>query len=266
MTEYKIPEPPNEIFLYRNDQVFDIMNEGATTYMLDRIEYTDGIKVYIKDIPYPKKGFVTPEAIWSCNILKRVLMLASPLQKPSKFIKGFNELGYKVMKHHLLKLCSMTPVAKELHILIKTFMVHLGFDKQMSYEFAMFFSHLIEYDDAYRYRFQDVMSEITKEQLLEYPRRTIDNIMSLLYARDSAGVANKFNKIAVMFYWLLLIPKVRIAWNKTIEIMNIEALQYDKDDRYWVSVRDDYKYMGKTYKERFDVLDIKPQGYKMKYE
>ena len=103
-TEYKVPDAPDDIFLYRNDKVFDIMNEGATTYMIDRIEYTDGIKVYVKGIPYARKGFVTPEAIWSCNILKRVLILASPLQKPSRFILGFNDLGYKVMKHHLLKL------------------------------------------------------------------------------------------------------------------------------------------------------------------
>lgn len=265
-TEYKVPEAPNDIFLYRNDKVFDIMNEGATTYMLDRIEYTDGVKVYVKDVPYPRKGFVTPEAIWSCNILKRILMLASPFQKPSRFIKGFNELGYKVMKHHLMKLHTMTPVAKELHILIKTFMVHLGFDKQMSYDFAMFFSHLIEYDDAYRFRFQDLMSDVTKKQLINSPRITIDGMMLTLYARDSKATADKFNKIAMIFYWLLLIPKVRRAWNKTIEIMKIEALQYDEDDKYWVSVRNDYKYFGETYEERFSKLKIKPQGYKMKYE
>ena len=34
----------------------------------------------------------------------------------------------------------------------------------------------------------------------------------------------------------------------------LEDLQYDESDRYWVSVRNDYKFMGKTFEERYEVL------------
>jgi hypothetical protein len=271
-TKYKVPEAPDEIFLYRNDKVYDIMNEGATTFMLDKIEYNDGVQVFVNGAKYPRKGFVTPEAIWSCNVIKRLITFITKFPilfifvNKQKALQHFNEIGYKLLKHHIMKLNYMTPVAKELHILIKTFLCHYGIDKNTAYETAVIISHLFEYDDAYRFRLQDLFSEVKKEDFVKSPMFTIDFMMLLLDSRDSKEVSDKFKKIAELIFFLNLLPKFRNALDKTIEIMRIENLQYDDGDRYWVSNRNDYKYMGKTFEKRYATIDPKPTGYKMKYE
>ena len=81
MTEqYSIPAPPKDIFLYDMEaKTDDVINEGATTYMLEKVAIGDGIKLYYQGAKYPAKGFPFPEAIWSINILKRLLIMSSKL-------------------------------------------------------------------------------------------------------------------------------------------------------------------------------------------
>ena len=275
MTTYSIPQPPDDIFLYRHEKLYDIQNEGQITYMLDHIEYDNGIRVFHPDAKYPRKGFPTADALWSCGVIKRlfILLLKLPLwiliftpKLAIEELKHFNEIGYKLLKHHILKLHMMTPVAKELHICIKTFLVHLGVEKAIAYETACILSHLVEYDDAYRYRIQDLFTESSKEALLKSPIKEIKRLRKLQKERDSQGIVDKFDRFAIILTVLLLIPKVRKAFDYTLRCSMFDKLQRDEADTYWILNRSDYKYMGMSYDERIKLMDPVPQGYRVTHD
>ncbi len=97
-------------------------------------------------------------------------------------------------------------------------------------------AHAIEYDSAYKLRIEDLMSETTKEALLNHPLRSIRRLMAINKRRDHM-VAHKMMKwtLFVIFVGLLL-PNVR---NK-LRACDFSKLQLDECDRYWIDKRTDY--------------------------
>ncbi len=72
-----IPQPPKEIFRYPGvDDVTKVTNETARLFIQDHIEYPEegGILTYLKHIPFPKKGFPTPQSTAAINTVKAQLM------------------------------------------------------------------------------------------------------------------------------------------------------------------------------------------------
>ena len=277
MTEqYAIPAPPKDIFLYDMEaKTDDIINEGATTYMLEKVEIGDGIKLYYQGAKYPAKGFPFPEAIWSINILKRLLIVSSKLplwvlvfqKKKREYMTGqFIELGYKIMKKYLLKMCYMTPLARELQISIKVFLVRLGFNNQTSYDLSVLLSHLIEYDNAYRFLIGDLLTESSKSKMMNKPIREILRLLKIFKVREveKGTLSKRFQPVALLVCFALLIPKVRLAWRTMLSLCRFEDLQFDEADRYWVLNRTDYNYLGETFESRFSRMNPAPQGYKVK--
>jgi hypothetical protein len=270
---YKIPTVSDDVFLFRNDKIYNIMNEGATTYELDRIDYTYGINTYVKGVSFPRKGFPTPEAVWENNILKRllVIILKTPVvlltkKRKIKLVNDIADLGFKVMEHNFFKLHYLTPTAQELHIITKYILQLNGFSSAQAYRAAVVFSHLIEYDNAYRYRLQDILSETTKEKLTAKPITEIRRLMKLMKERDDISIFNKFKKFSFLFTLALLLPKYRKMFRQAVSYLDLTRLQFDEADRYWVSLRNDYKFFGKSFEERYNTLKVKPQGLQLKYE
>lgn len=268
MNDYFIPGPEKRIFLFGDNKLSDIQCENPTIFQIEKIDYSDGIKRYFVGAKYPMKGFPTPEAIWSCNIIKRmvVMMIRFPILllfvNKTKLLQYFNEISFKVMKQHFLSLHYLTPVARELHFIVKTFMTSYGFDKDLAYQTAVVVSHLFEYDNAYRYRLQDLMSEVTHIGLAYKPHQTIKKLIQLVKERDGE-TGKKLIRVFKLISLLLYIPKIRKTFEKTLQVTRLKDLQYDDADKYWTLIRNDYKYQGLTYEERIKKMDPIPQGYKI---
>lgn len=268
-----IAKPPKEIFEYKTlDRSHDIKNEGSPTFIAERFDFSNGINVYIKDAKYPLKGFVTPGAIWQCNIVKRVLveMLKLPLwlfltkKSRQKLVNSFNQIAEKAMKTCILEYKYQTPITQELYHLVKSLLISIGITCESADTFSKYATHLIQYDDAYRYRAEDIFSETSKEKLIKYPIIEIDRIMLILESRDNPVVAGKFRKIANLVSLILILPKYNLLFRDIISKSNFSKLQYDDADRYWVCMRNDYKFMGKEVEERRTMLDTTPKGYIVK--
>ncbi len=284
MTEY-IPQSPSELFKYIPTREGTIMAEGTTSYKIDHIDYSNGVQVYVEGAEYPKKGFPTPEAIWSINLVKRtfiesiklvslpqfwstlICILIFPKKKfLNKLIKSFNRLSFGALKPYILKPQFTTPIAKELESMVSSFLVDIGVEPLEASQCAEVFSHCIEYDTAYRYRLQDILSETSKQALYSNPRKEIKRIVYILSERElTPSVAPKFKKLAYILNTLLLSPKIKRAFKNAVDNSYFSRLQYDDADRYWCMLREDYLFMGKTFKQRTDLLKLRkykiPQSY-----
>ena len=153
------------------------------------------------------------------------------------------------------------------------FLKFIGVSEKLADNFASAFGLFIQYDTAYWTRFEDIMSETTKERFLKNPIKEIKYLLKLLAERDPkrAHLVNKIKSMIKILRLLILIPKIRKAFYRVIESINFENLQYDEGDRYNVRNSMRYRFFGMGIKERNEkwppeqhlwarVVGLKPDG------
>jgi len=112
---------------------------------------------------------------------------------------------------------------------------------------------LCEWDNAYRYRVQDVLTELDMVNLCKHPIKELRRVLSIMVERENRGHKKKLwqrAKLALTFF-LLVNPKIK---NKIVEILseiNKEEIQFEDDDWYCICMRgfdgkNDYNFGGLT--------------------
>ncbi len=273
------------MFEYGDTAAQAVLKENLATYVIDYFEFSDrGVLVHYKDVPYPRKGYPFPEAVASVNIVKRMLMKLLRYPIPlivhrKRAIADIAEIGERILQPYIMRPELMSPVASELQNILNVFLTRLGIETGTAKSFARVVGTVIQYDNAYLFRLEDLFSETAPLELMINPRREVKRLASIFIEREKGAhieqnkehpeyhkidhykiVADKFRKAANMLALLLLSGKIRRAFIDAINRSNFGRLQYDDIDRYWVSLRNDYNFMGKTQKERMAGKSM-PQGY-----
>ncbi len=285
MENYTIPTPPADVFENVPEATYDVLQEGGgvTTFILERIEYpkTGGILVHVRGGKYPKKGFPFPEAIAAVNQAKRLFIesikvLSSwqlfglgffflipnkyQVQFIEKVLKSYNRIALSAMKPYILKGYYLCPAACEIGLMVKVFLSRLGVSADVTNDFASLVSAIFEYDDAYRYRMQDMASETNKIRLLADQFGEFKRLVALMAMRENDAYLK--GKIKMMFLALKVATvskKVRFALTEAIKWADFDFLKLDVADIYWTNMRADYQYRGIPFEERVKVDGIPPQ-------
>ncbi len=230
-----------------------------------------GMLLWHEGVPFPKKGFPYPEALWAVNIIKRqTMMLVMSFARKELLapIGIFCLLPYSmklsyiqnlldrycwnsdyILSNVYLKERYMTPCAKELMKMMDLFLVKIGISSETAHKTAKIFAHLVEYDDAYRYRIEDIFSETSKQELLDRPIHTMRKLIGLIKAREKE-VGDKFIAFGNMAVLALLLPRFRKAFRSAVKHSEFELLQLDEADRYHVLVRTGYDFFGRSIDDR----------------
>ncbi len=283
-----VPQPPRELFMMSGIGIQGVVEGGTETHILDRIEYPEegGILVYIRDCPFPKKGFPFPEALLAINLAKKILIEGMKLSSKfwllplyllrrkniEKLLESYNKIALINLESYLLRPRFRMRIANEFGDCIYAFLKHLDIHEKPAGDFALIISSIIEYDDSYRYRLEDIASETTKEMMIHFPRQEIKRLTKIMLERDihDSGTNNtrtKVKTISKLLSLALLVPSIKRAFTNAIKYSNFKHFQYDISDEFWVSMRGDYDFMGKTYAQRQQSLREKglttPQGFKV---
>lgn len=240
-----------------------------------------GILRHYAGLKYPRKGFPFPEAINAIDIVKAYTMsvLYTVGQKELKWsILGFVFLSWKkklkiienalnryiifsdrVMNVVRFRDGTVGPIylqkqyysnfARELWKLIANFLIELGINESTADRVGEIIATLFEYDDAYRYRMEDIMSETDKWTLRTQPRAELKRLGAIMIKRDHI-VGNKFDLGIKVLRMVLLSGKIRQALRMAIFMSDFKNLQYDDIDRHCVLQYAEYDFMGTTEKER----------------
>jgi len=248
-TNLEIPKEIYQIPRINNSLLNERQFVNSTTHF-ELVPY-QGLLRYVEGAPYPAKGVPTPNAIFAINQVKTLVKLASKyspfliLVKKETLLKDFNLLFDKLFQPYIIKEEYLCPTAFYTQRFITNFLMNLGLDPQISQTTA----HILEYDDAYRYRFQDIINEADLSQLQISPRKEIKRLINIYKQREENQVVkDKLEKLITPILYLLLIPKVKKAFIQAIP--HIKGIRPDPADLYWMSIRNDYLFGGKTYEER----------------
>lgn len=274
MQNYSVPELNKDI--YQNDPSKPLGSEDILAYVSDKpLEYVpyQGIILHIQGATYPKKGFPMPESVAAINIIKTIILqlLKFPifllLVNKNKLLTTFNIVFDKAFSPYKLSPEYLCPTAYNFAKVVAEFLLSLGYNHPLSVSFGYNIAHVLEYDDAYRYRLQDILSESSHEALTQNTHQEIKRLIKILETRTPKGndVANKIKRLLTPIQLLLLIPKYRKAFQKALTPTILQGMQYDTADKYWASLKgDDYLFTGLPYEERTSGLAI-PQAVKVNY-
>lgn len=274
MHSYEVPTLNKDI--YQNDPSKPLGTEDIIAYVSDRpLEYVpyQGIILHIQGATFPKKGFPMPESVAAINIIKTILLQLTKfpifllLVNKNKLLNTFNTIFDKAFSPYKLSPEYLCPTAYNFAQVIANFLINLGYEYNLSFSFGYNLAHILEYDDAYRYRLQDILSETTYELITTNPIQEIKSLITILEQRTPKGnnVAKKIRKLLDPLLLLLSIPKYKKAFIEALTSSIFIGMQYDQADKYWAQLKgDDYLFTGKTYEERTRGLEI-PQAVKVNY-
>lgn len=277
MPEPHIVRPPAHIFERSfaeksggdNIVAQTVAAQANVTYVATNIDIKkDGIFIYYKDLKYPTRGWPFPEALWSVNTVKRHLMslilsiadkslwpvilvfLLLPKKNKiiSNFIYRFTWTAHWSLAHCYLQPELYSPCCIEIRKFVEVFLKELNIEDS---GFGKVLATLIEYDNAYRYRIEDIMGETSAELLLHNPQKELKRILSIYLEREKSHIEHKFQAFGNLLIYGMYIPKVKRAFIKAVQEIKFQDLQLDIPDRYHCLIRDGYDYLGLSFEERY---------------
>lgn len=276
--KFQVPYPEYHIFKKkRGESQNSLLPPGARLiFELDRVEYPKegGILTYKKGWLYPTRGFVYPEAVYAINLAKAVFMepirligtwvgkviglgiVLQPFRYKIKTIEKLISMSTSIIwgqvENHVLDESRLTPSAREFQVFLSTFLKNLGFIDELSLNhFPTIISAIVEYDNVYRFRLEDLASETTKSLLLTNPQREIQRIIEIYQSREENDVVKReLVMLLKSFKLLLYVPRIKKAFTQTLSQITFENFQYDAIEVYNSLLMAGYKYSGKSFDER----------------
>lgn len=265
-------EIPKEIYAHQSDPLPD----NHVVYSTSSFELTKdkGIIRHVDGALHPAKGIPTPSAIFALNQLKFILKEAITnypvflstafLINPNKTLQTFNHIADKLLLPYRINKKHMCPTAFYTYSTLSNALRSSHITPSIAEETAFNIAQIFEYDDAYRYRLQDMATELNIIKAKQSPRKEIKRLLSLHAEReDNPVIRNKIHKLILPITYLLLIPRYKKAFTSSISFL--KGAKYDEADWYWTALRDDYLYGGKTQEERLEGRQ-KPPLYEINYK
>ena len=234
--QFRVPLPPEEIF--QNE--FHLTNDTAPVYKLTSLESIKdiGTIAHYEGIPYVRKGWTHPVSLAAINIVKRIIKesLRFPFlfifYKKEKLIQSFNTIFEKVYSSYVIKPEYLCRPAFYFGNFIYATCLQLKIEDKLAYEFAFNLAQIVEADDVYRYRMQDLIGVINPELS---SRKNIKLMLKTLKEREIHGAI--YEKIKKIIPFVFLLPKLPLDL--------LEEAKMDESDWYWTYFNShSYKYGG----------------------
>jgi hypothetical protein len=232
----------------------------------------------VLDVPFPYKVRVTNKILKNIGILKSFIIdslfiVSNPFallalgvsflssKRVSIAISRFVRVSFKVIGDDILKPKHLTLFSNELVVMLYLFFSKIHNNDTEAIKIAEVFTHIIEHDDSYRLRVQDLFSATSQTRLSKRPIRELIKLAQISKARDMAGVSQKFNLVIFALCIILLIPRYRKALKYGVENVEYDNLRLQEDDLYWTFTKSNYDFMGVPHKDRLKW--IKRKGWKL---
>lgn len=224
----------------------------------ERIDYPPdgGMQVFYQGHPYPEKIFPFPEAFYCLDSVKRAIMNSLRVVRHS-WIMSFGllwicvwpfksrlfsiilEQFFEFSNHTLSKIAIKPnfycPSGREIHRAGMETIVQLtnnDEDRNQGQRILNTICLIWEFDNAYRYRGQDLMASVDPKEMTAHPVRALKKLCAVAGARDSF-LRDKFKMISVGLTILMLNRQVRNVVKVFFLYVDIEKLYLDAGDRYW---------------------------------
>jgi len=246
--------PPDFVFLNPKKPLSEL-RVWETYYGFKSFSFPEkgGILAYYEGRPVPNKGMSYSQSTETNNIMKRisigmVMCLKPTWHWPSNILTQIKRLADYLYAPHYLHTRYYNDCSRELFQFTFALLRKLGFGFDLSYGFARIPAQLLEGENTYRFRFEDIAMMTTKDRLLANSRKELKRIEKLYLGRDTAQgentVTDKFKMVFRLLNLALLFPPFKKAFRFALVDSEFENFQLDEIDEVWANRFNDYDYGG----------------------
>ena len=232
---------------------------GEVKYV-ERFEELDkGCLIYVKNEKQPMRASLNSQRVLMVSMFKKIIVVflksfwgANGMTKKSIFHKLlmllFLKTNYEVFKHWFY------------FFLLNNYMDWDRYNQPVREVYRILsdtpeerdiICSVLEYDMAYRYRFQDIVYELDKEAFMKSPRREVTRLLRLMIDREDApAMKSKWKYFEILLWYLDINRKLKNKLRQIVRNIKLEEIKSSKEDIYWQNTYKDYNYRGLSYEQR----------------
>lgn len=227
-------------------------------------ELEQGCETYIANEKYPMRGCFTGERIAVLTQFKKLIptmvktFRGNIFSKLTAFIylkkhwKEYLDFAHSGMRDLYLDRKYYCQPVRELHKVLS----EKGIDKIRD-----IICVIMEWDTAYRYRFQDVISELNTTEFNKYPIKEIQRLAEIMFKREvtlMTSASRQFKPfLPLISIYLFFNKKLLKLIKKIVNEINIDELRMSVEDIYWTNqAYKEYEFRGLPYLQRIKEYEI----------
>lgn len=226
---------------------------------LEKVEFPDsgGIYTYMGGHEYPYKGFPYWEFVEKIDLLKKLgrgilsgfyhrfkkrrlslLTLIPSLWVFEDFFAMTIMNFYRIIDRFKMKPLRYCTAVRELY---RAMSVKANEEMQMIRDIVCM---IIEFDNAYRYRFQDVIVLLNKEALKRNPRKELIRLLEIMSSREvEQQVKDTWTLMRLVVKYYLFFNRKRLHSIVAILLeLDLEQLKLSVEDEHFCRAREDYHF------------------------
>jgi len=230
---------------------------------IERVELAEDktLRMYVKDGKEPIRMYPDIQSVWFIAYYKRFIPLMihslSGMSLPKKII---TLLAIKYNFHILPKwfehiFSTYQPTLKDENYSQPVKEVRRVLKGKLDDSLLDALILILEYDSGYRYRFQDVMMELNKENLTN-PAKEIIRLIDILTFRDygediESAEKSKWGRMKKLIRLVFIFcPKIKKQIVAILRDINIDEIKFSKEDIYWTNKNPSYLFRGIAFEDR----------------
>lgn len=251
----------NGVFLYADP----VTKEAQIANGVTDVKYpeTGGMLVWREGDQFPSKGMPFHDAVHAIDGVKRLLintvrflsskplryflplfaLIPPPLQRKilRSAVEQFADFGFCSL-HRVSSLLNPRFLCDAAREVYRAGMEMAGDDFSMK-NFVKTLAHVLEYDDAYRYRIQDMFEVMNKEDLLRDPGKELARVL-LIAADRGEGTREKFEIFAKLLPLIFMLKVVRKPVIEFFSKVEFKKMYLDELDWYKCLIWSGYDFRG----------------------
>ena len=246
------------------------LKDFRETYEI-RLPKEGGIFTYYKQdgkiYPYPAKGYPFGETVDRIDLVKKNLLgLVSGLTKMGRYRKMrmvvfalffrkeivsviqslLRSFDKQLLLHYLLpeRYCQCVREVRRVKDLMRNRYAKTDQRRRMIKDSLQTISMVLEFDDAYRYRFQDVMGDFDRKLFKKNPISELIRIMALGESREikDSRVSKTWKTAGLLLRAIRFYPPLKREIVFFFENLNIEEVKLSVEDSYHAIKKIDYNF------------------------
>lgn len=200
-----------------------------------------------------RKKFIYSMKIYLANVHMHVFRYADyPKERYCKFVRELRKASWNAVAYMVKKegLSAFEVNGRDLKLANYAFEVTSKRDLwELVYDISEFASLFLEFDNAYRFPLQDILSNLDKELLRVNPRKEIIRLADLALTRSQHTKA-KFKFVRMGLRIMLLSRRLKEFFVRFLEELDLEQVKMTEADMYFNLNRHGYDFGGEPYEER----------------
>ena len=234
---------------------------------LQRVEMPPegGVLTYMEGYEYPYKGFPYYEFVDRIDLLKKITRttlsgIYHELKKRNKLwfltllpslwiMKVLVRVGiyvfYRIVERFRLKKEKYCPAVREIY---RVFSIddpdeRVG-ERDLRWRIRDSICMVLEFDNAYRYRTQDLIEELNKDNVRKDPAKEICRLLDIMMTREKTQEIKDTWKLFKMLvtYYLRFDKKMKQIIGNVLAELDIEKVKLDIGDKQFCEKRKDYTF------------------------